>query len=344
MVTNTGLRLLPRHPRSRPLTQTLRPPARISRDKSPRGVNYTAWKQNGQSTRSATSQSQRLKYARSAGIAHSQHPFTNGKVNPDSVSKVVDENGEPLVVYHGTSEDFTAFDPKEDGGQQNAIWFTDNPDIANFHALKWTMRTGANVMPLFLRLTKPLVTNANGKLRDTALVNTAKQQERDGVIYQNANDAKAGNGTLFVAFDPTQIKSATANTGTYSSDNADIRYSFAPEQSDNQPTQTGRAQPLNAPVLTPDGWRPIGELTVGDIITSHQGTASTVTGVFPQGRKQVFKIILEDGRTVRATADHLWLALYDQRDGIMTTQHLINHIARGRTVKLPVMRHEMMVG
>jgi hypothetical protein len=83
---------------------------------------------------------------------------------------------------------------------------------------------------------------------------------------------------------------------------------------------------------------------VGDIITSHQGTASTVTGVFPQGRKQVFKITLEDGRTVRATADHLWIALYDQRDGIMTTQHLINHIARGRTVKLPVMRDEVMVG
>jgi hypothetical protein len=150
----------------------------------------------------------------------------------------VDENGEPLVVYHGTSEDFTSFDPKEDGGQHDAIWFTDNPDIANFHALKWTTRTGANVMPLFLRLTKPLVTNANGKLRDTAFVNTAKQQERDGVIYQNANDAKAGNGTLFVAFDPTQIKSATANTGTYSNETGYIRYSFAPDTTPNTPSST----------------------------------------------------------------------------------------------------------
>ena len=31
-------------------------------------------------------------------------------VNPDSVSKVVDENGEPRVVYHGTSQEFDAFD------------------------------------------------------------------------------------------------------------------------------------------------------------------------------------------------------------------------------------------
>ncbi len=36
-------------------------------------------------------------------------PFKGGRVNPDSASKVVDENGEPLVVYHGTTENFTEF-------------------------------------------------------------------------------------------------------------------------------------------------------------------------------------------------------------------------------------------
>lgn len=32
------------------------------------------------------------------------------RVNEAPVSKVVDENGEPLVVYHGTGEQFTKFD------------------------------------------------------------------------------------------------------------------------------------------------------------------------------------------------------------------------------------------
>jgi hypothetical protein len=72
----------------------------------------------------------------------------------------------------------------------------------------------------------------------------------------------------------------------------------------NLETPTGRAQPLDAPVLTLDGYRPIGSLAIGDTLASIDGQTSTVTGIYPQGRKQVFKITLADGRTVRAT-DHI---------------------------------------
>jgi len=71
--------------------------------------------------------------------------------------------------------------------------------------------------------------------------------------------------------------------------------------------QSGRAQPLDAPVLTPDGYRPIGTLAIGDALISTDGRTSTLTGTYPQGRKQVFKLTLADGRTVRATEDHLWI-------------------------------------
>src|SRR3982750_291073 len=47
----------------------------------------------------------------------------------------------------------------------------------------------------------------------------------------------------------------------------------------------GRAQPVDTPVLTPDGWRPIGELHVGDLVVGSDGHPTPVLGVYPQGRK-----------------------------------------------------------
>ena len=54
--------------------------------------------------------------------------------NPESASKVVDENGEPLMAYHGTDADFTTFDKnKSINSTYNGIAFTvdmidNNPD------------------------------------------------------------------------------------------------------------------------------------------------------------------------------------------------------------------------
>lgn len=50
------------------------------------------------------------------------------------ISKIVDENGEPLIVYHGSGKWFEAFDPtahKHSGVYDNTFYFTDNKEIAN---------------------------------------------------------------------------------------------------------------------------------------------------------------------------------------------------------------------
>ena len=47
----------------------------------------------------------------------------------------------------------------------------------------------------------------------------------------------------------------------------------------------GRAQPLDSRVLTPDGFRPIGDLQVGDLVVGSNGLPTPVLGVFPQGRR-----------------------------------------------------------
>jgi phosphate starvation-inducible protein PhoH and related proteins len=68
----------------------------------------------------------------------------------------------------------------------------------------------------------------------------------------------------------------------------------------------GRAQPVDEPVLTPDGFRPIGALRVGDLVVGSDGRPTPVLGVFPQGRKAVFRVTTQDGAFTRACAEHLW--------------------------------------
>lgn len=68
----------------------------------------------------------------------------------------------------------------------------------------------------------------------------------------------------------------------------------------------GKAQPVDEPVLTPSGWRPIGSLKVGDEVIGSDGKATYVKGVFPQGRREVFKVTFTDGASTRCCAEHLW--------------------------------------
>ena len=68
----------------------------------------------------------------------------------------------------------------------------------------------------------------------------------------------------------------------------------------------GRAQPTDQPVLTPDGFRAIGALRVGDLVVGADGRPTPVLGVYPQGRKEIFRVGTQDGASTLACAEHLW--------------------------------------
>lgn len=68
----------------------------------------------------------------------------------------------------------------------------------------------------------------------------------------------------------------------------------------------GKAQPLDAKVLTPTRWAAMGDLKVGDALASADGEPSEVTGVFDRGMRSVFRITFSDGRSTEACAEHLW--------------------------------------
>lgn len=90
----------------------------------------------------------------------------------------------------------------------------------------------------------------------------------------------------------------------------------------------GRAQPVYSKVLTPLGWREIGSLEPGDWVIGSNGRPTQVLGVYPQGKKPVFRVTLTDGASTLACAEHLWAVRTpsDKRRGkparVLQTQEL----------------------
>lgn len=72
----------------------------------------------------------------------------------------------------------------------------------------------------------------------------------------------------------------------------------------------GKAQPLDAQVRTRTGWRRMGDLEVGDALASVDGQPSIVKGIYPQGRRQIYRVRFSDGRSTECCDEHLWRVHY----------------------------------
>jgi replicative DNA helicase len=94
----------------------------------------------------------------------------------------------------------------------------------------------------------------------------------------------------------------------------------------------GKAQPLDARVLTTKGWTAMGRLTLDDELASLDGRPSTVTGIFPQGIKQIYRVTFSDGRTTECCGDHLWRVHYREwpEPKILTTDKVASMLQRVR--------------
>lgn len=69
---------------------------------------------------------------------------------------------------------------------------------------------------------------------------------------------------------------------------------------------SGKAQPLDASIRVPSGWANMGSMKVGTDVIAKDGTTTKVTGVFPKGQKEIFKVTFSDGRSTECCAEHLW--------------------------------------
>ncbi|MCP2248997.1 phosphate starvation-inducible protein PhoH [Lentzea aerocolonigenes] len=107
----------------------------------------------------------------------------------------------------------------------------------------------------------------------------------------------------------------------------------------------GRAQPIFTPVLTPDGYRPIGSLQVGDLVIGSNGEPTPVLGVYPQGEKDVYRVTAQDGSSTLACGEHLWTVrtASDRRRNkpwrVLETKEMIGKLraAHARRYELPLL-------
>lgn len=112
-------------------------------------------------------------------------------------SKVVDEKGQPLVVYHGTGADFDEFKRKfaKEGRIGKGFYFATDPTQASNYAFNSRQKGGEpNVMPVYLKASNILNTPSYDKSKPI-----------DGIKY----------GGMYLVYDPKQIKSAIGNVGTF---------------------------------------------------------------------------------------------------------------------------------
>ena len=68
----------------------------------------------------------------------------------------------------------------------------------------------------------------------------------------------------------------------------------------------GKSNPISSKIMIPNGYKLMGDIKKGDLVIGTSGKPVKVVGVFPQGVKDIYKIILIDGRVAECSIDHLW--------------------------------------
>ena len=180
--------------------------------------------------------------------------FGDWQNSPKSASKVVDGNGEPLVVYHQTGNDFTVFDTKHTGaGEFDSEMPTGifmKPTNSNIGL------SGNKQMALYANIRNPLTVNNRAELvrfyeqnidgykearEDINNIDSEYEASKkaksliddyfrnsnyDGVIVNNDVGSFGRSTKTYIAFSNTQVKSATDNIGTFDGENPDIKYAI----------------------------------------------------------------------------------------------------------------------
>lgn len=135
-------------------------------------------------------------------------------------SKVVDEEGKPLVVYHGTNTDSTVFDMDKTRSDMDirGAFFSPYEDES--------IGYGKNVRAFYLSIQKPATAEQAYKaLQMFQGEKDAGTRTRDYLIKQGY-DGVIDEGYEYIAFYPEQVKSAADNIGTFDPENPDIRFSI----------------------------------------------------------------------------------------------------------------------
>jgi DNA polymerase III sliding clamp (beta) subunit (PCNA family) len=183
--------------------------------------------------------------------------FGDWENDPENSSKVVDENGEPFIVWHGTDNKFTEFkntnnrivghyfssdlENSKTYGENilNAFLNIKNPFIVESKGMRFTDDIPVNVLAKYpnespyetkinLAIDDIVYMVKNGK-RKNQFIEIPNSEKYDGVIFKNIIDPQLTSRRevpqdTIVAFYPNQIKLADGTNTTFDGDNPDIRF------------------------------------------------------------------------------------------------------------------------
>jgi len=161
--------------------------------------------------------------------------FGDWENDPQNASKVVDENGEPLVVYHGSANNFNVFDKKRVGenyfeSKQGGFFFTQKLNSAkNYARLHTNLENDGFVYYCFLNIKNPLIRNTNSEYYSPAdrydisrhdyISELRLDKSIDGIIIFGTK-----KDNLYVVNNSNQIKLADGTNTTFDASNPDIRF------------------------------------------------------------------------------------------------------------------------
>lgn len=184
--------------------------------------------------------------------------FGDWENNPSEASKVVDENGEPLVVYHSTRADFSTFDLNK-SKRGEGLWFKPWKDDSTIVGKIVKKLSQSHDMPVYLNIKNPIIVDKpsgykSGDIYTRKGINKHSTSNNDGAIgFSNMNvfrgafdmnNIRGKNGVELVVFNPNQIKSATDNVGSFSNEDDNIYHSSVTELANNVSNVESFAQQL----------------------------------------------------------------------------------------------------
>lgn len=102
-------------------------------------------------------------------------------------------------------------------------------------------------------------------------------------------------------------------------------------------TGDGKAITHGTKIPTPQGWKLVEDIKIGDKLFDRRGKETNVVGVYPQGVQDVYRVTLKDGRYIDCNLEHLW-EVYDSENKkrIWDTKKMIDYISNWKKKGYPL--------
>lgn len=262
---------------------------------------------------------------------------------------MVDENGEPLTVWHGST-----WDPMSEPSGKAAFRTGEGEtgSGAHFGTRNAAMERGVDrknwhLTPVYLSIKNPLRVEDTGYWTPGDIVAEVRKTEKDfpwfetwddikaelkrrgydGMVYKNAVEDEGSDS--FIAFEPTQIKSATDNIGSFDPANPDIRYATGGGGAGAQ----GRVQYVRH-TRVPDDAQGRGERSVGGVAASAELMRTGAVPLTTRGTRYVALPLSEIhhlagalgvGKKNRLKFDADLIGMIDRSDMLAEKATLRNH-------------------